>query len=135
MAALHAACFVDAPPPWSADAFAAAQAAGAFQVAQEGGFALGRVIAGEAELLTLAVDPARRREGLGRRLLAAFEAEAARLGAEQAFLEVSETNQPARALYGGAGWVQAGRRPGYYAGTAALILAKPIRDRSPRTSS
>ncbi len=81
--------------------------------------------------MTLAVAAAARRRGLGRRLLARFEAAAAARGAEAAFLEVAEDNAPARALYLAAGWVEAGRRRRYYArgdGTAAdaIVMRKAL---------
>ena len=82
--------------------------------AQPGGFALGRVAGPEAELLTLAVHPRARRRGLGRALVAAFEAEAAARGAAEVLLEVAATNHAARALYARLGYVAVGRRPGYY---------------------
>lgn len=87
------------------------------------GFALGRVVSDEAELLTLAVDPDLRRRGLGLDLLSRFETEAARLGAAQAHLEVAATNTPALALYRGAGWTECGLRKAYYKGPDARIDA------------
>ena len=130
LARLHARAFVT-PPPWSAAAFAATLAdPAAFLLAEPGALLVGRVAAGEAELLTLATDPDARRQGMARRLLAGFDAESVRRGATEAVLEVAEDNAAARALYAAAGWRQAGRRPGYYpaAGstgrTAALILRK-----------
>lgn len=87
------------------------------------GFALGRVILDEAELLTLAIDPAHQRCGLGRDCLAAFEREAIRKGALSLFLEVAETNDAARSLYRSAGWVETGRREGYYRAEDARIDA------------
>jgi ribosomal-protein-alanine N-acetyltransferase len=72
------------------------------------------VAGGEAELLTLAVDPPRQGRGTGGRLVARFLAEAGRRGAARAFLEVAEDNAAARALYARAGFAVAGRRPGYY---------------------
>jgi ribosomal-protein-alanine N-acetyltransferase len=87
------------------------------------GFALGRVVLDEAELLTIAVDPAVQRQGIGRACLAAFEAGAAARGARRLFLEVAETNAPAIALYTSAGWQEAGRRKAYYKGKAARIDA------------
>ena len=133
LASLHARCFV-APPPWSATSFADLLASPHVFVladAQGRGFALGRVIAGEAELLTLATDPACRRQGVARTLLARFEAEGRARGADTAFLEVAENNAAARALYAACGWAEQGRRPGYYRtpgqGTvAALILCKSL---------
>lgn len=103
------------PAPFTADEITTLLIApGVFPCTEDGGFAIGRVAADEAELLTIAVAPEARRKGLGRRLLAAFEAEAARRGAAVAFLEVAETNAAARALYTGAGWRETGRRRGYY---------------------
>lgn len=127
MAALHAACFTR-PRPWSGAEFAGLLAdAAVFAVTRPGGFVLGRAVLDEAELLTIAVDPALRRQGAGRALLAAFEAAAAARGASRAFLEVAADNVAALALYHGAGWAEAGRRRGYYGpGIDALVLAKPL---------
>lgn len=131
LAALHARCFAS-PPPWSAAGFAATLAdPAAFLLTRPGALLVGRAAAGEAELLTLATDPDRRRQGLAAALLHAFEAEARARGAETAFLEVAEDNAPARALYAAQGWVEAGRRPRYYARpgqppAAALIFRKAL---------
>ncbi len=115
LAAVHGRVFVT-PRPWSAAEFAALLAdATVFLLAEPGGFLLGRAVAGEAEILTLAVAPEARRRGLGRRLVGAFLAEAAARGADHAFLEVAEENAAAIALYCGAGFVAAGRRRGYFA--------------------
>ncbi|WP_159349291.1 GNAT family N-acetyltransferase [Roseomonas harenae] len=87
------------------------------------GFVLARAVAGEAEILTLAVDPAARRLGLGARLLSATLDAVADRGAACLFLEVSEVNAPARALYARAGAEEVGRRRRYYAdGSDALVL-------------
>ena len=87
------------------------------------GFVIGRVAADEAEVLTLAVRPASRRGGVGRALMRALAGEAARRGAACLFLEVSEANDAARALYARLGAAPAGRRRRYYAdGSDALVL-------------
>ena len=113
LAALHAEAF-DAP--WDAASLSALLASpGVFAVAEEDGFILIRVVADEAEILTLAVRPAARRGGLGGRLVEAAVVRAAALGAERMFLEVAEDNVAARALYARAGFNEAGRRRGYYA--------------------
>ncbi|MCA2012571.1 GNAT family N-acetyltransferase [Cereibacter sphaeroides] len=133
LSALHHRCFVT-PPPWGADSFTDLLASPfTFLAADAQGraFALGRVIAGEAELLTLATDPDLRRQGLARQLMARFDAAAQARGATEAFLEVAEDNAAARALYAACGWEQKGRRPGYYVAptgekVAALILCKSI---------
>jgi ribosomal-protein-alanine N-acetyltransferase len=114
LAALHARVFTT-PRPWSAAEFAALLADPlVFLLTGPAGFLLGRVVAGEAELLTLAVAPEARRQGTGARLVQGFLQESARRGAESAFLEVAAPNAAARALYAAAGFAEAGRRRNYY---------------------
>lgn len=124
MAALHARCFIT-PPPWSATAFADALAApGALLLTAPGGFLFGRVAAGEAELLTLAVARHARRQGIARVLCDRFADAARKAGAEAAFLEVAADNAPARTLYAAAGWAEAGRRRRYYGPTLDAIVMR-----------
>ena len=78
------------------------------------GFILARAIAGEAEILTLAVDPIGRRAGVGRALVEAAAVQARAGGADCLFLEVAADNEPALALYNSAGFEQAGSRRAYY---------------------
>jgi len=114
LAELHAQAFTT-PPPWSAAAFAATLARPeCFVLSEPGGFLLASVAAGEAEVLTLAVAPLARRQGIGRRLVAGFLAVAAARGAQVALLEVAADNRAALALYRGAGFAEVGRRHGYY---------------------
>jgi ribosomal-protein-alanine N-acetyltransferase len=95
------------------------------------GFIMGRVAADEAEVLTLAVRPAARRRGVGGALMRALASESAQRQAANLFLEVSESNQAARALYAGLGAKEAGRRRRYYAnGTDALVLRCPLKPSS-----
>ena len=84
LAALHARCF-KTPPPWSAADFAAfiADPLAFLLVEGDAGFLLGRTVAGEAEILTLAVAPEARQRGLGRKLLARFQYQAFLRGAER----------------------------------------------------
>lgn len=74
-----------------------------------------RSAAGEAELLRLAVDPARRREGLATALLVAGDRALAELGCVACFLEVRADNTTAIAFYECSGFHRIGRRRGYYA--------------------
>ena len=94
-------------------------------------FALFRVLFDEAELLTIATDPADQRRGWARLTLQQAENSAATLGAEVMILEVAEDNTPARALYSAMGYHAIATRPRYYArpnGIAAdaLVLRKTI---------
>ena len=124
LAALHARCFT-MPRPWSRAEFADLLAGqGAFLLTRPEGFLLGRALAGEAELLTLAVDPDRRRQGTGRALLDEFAVAARRMSAEAAFLEVAAGNVAARALYAAGGWLEAGRRPRYYGPAEDAIVMR-----------
>jgi ribosomal-protein-alanine N-acetyltransferase len=127
LAAVHAAAFAGEGRGWSSLEILALLTEPAISVRVAGGtpaeadgalapagFALYRAVADEAELLTLAVAPERRRRGLGAGLLAACEAGARAAGATRMFLEVAAGNAAARALYDRAGFRQCGRRPGYY---------------------
>ena len=114
LADLHA-CAFDAP--WDAPAFAALLVQpGVFAVERPDGFILMRVVADEAEILTLAVRPSARGKGLGGELTSEGLARAQAMGAERAFLEVAEDNAAARTLYARLGFTEAGRRRAYYAG-------------------
>lgn len=114
LAHLHALSFTT-PRPWSARDFAGLMSArGSFLLTEGQGFLLGRVIADEAEMLTLAVPPEQRGRGTGRRLVDTFLTEARARGAASAFLEVAEDNPVARRLYLSVGFVESGGRRGYY---------------------
>jgi ribosomal-protein-alanine N-acetyltransferase len=96
-----------------------------------GGMILARHVADEAEVLTVAVVPERRQQGLGGGLVAAAAQEARQRGAVCLFLEVSTRNPAARGLYQSLGFVQVGRRRGYYAdGSDALTLRKTLQSRA-----
>ncbi|MGV6874496.1 GNAT family N-acetyltransferase [Pseudochelatococcus sp. B33] len=90
------------------------------------GFALSRLVADEAEILTLAIDLGTRGQGAGWTLLSAHLDRLSRAGTRAVFLEVDEGNEPALALYRRAGFAEIGRRPGYYPkpdGTKATAIA------------
>jgi ribosomal-protein-alanine N-acetyltransferase len=127
MAGIHAECFSDA---WDAVAlYGLLQDAGVSGLIDDAGdgFALLRVAADEAEILTLAVTSAARRQGLARALLARAIAAAQAAGAQRMFLEVAAANAAGRALYAGAGFVQTGRRARYYPdGDDALVLSRSL---------
>ncbi|MFW8595667.1 GNAT family N-acetyltransferase [Cribrihabitans neustonicus] len=132
MAETHAAAFTQSRP-WSAAEFAALLDSPLnFAIGDARAFALVRVVAQEAELLTIATAPAHRRQGLARAAMAAWSAEARRRGALEALLEVAEDNAPAQALYHACGFALCGRRPGYYpregrAAADALLMRAYLR--------
>lgn len=126
-AAIHAASFPD--EPWDAAQLGALLAVpGTWGLAVErsgalAGVLLLRLVADEVEVLTLAVAPAARRQGLAGILLRAGLAQAQALGAARCFLEVGDDNPAALALYRAGGWRPVGRRPKYYRrGADALLM-------------
>jgi [ribosomal protein S18]-alanine N-acetyltransferase len=80
----------------------------------DAGMAICRVAADESELITIAVRPTCRRQGVGRALLAAVLDHVRARGARTLFLEVAADNPAARTLYESAGFRAAGKRPGYF---------------------
>jgi ribosomal-protein-alanine N-acetyltransferase len=79
----------------------------------------------EIHILNFAVHPQKRRQGLGRDLLAmVIDAGAAR-GIENIWLEVRPTNGPALSIYKKFGFNDVGRRKGYYSDSQedAIIMA------------
>lgn len=102
------------------------------QVAEDaGGTLLGyvfcREVAGESELLNLAVDPDQRRGGVGGLLLTAALDWITARGARETFLEVRASNVAAIALYERAGFRAVGRRTGYYQRPSedAIVYRRP----------
>jgi ribosomal-protein-alanine N-acetyltransferase len=134
LAKAHASAF-DAP--WPPEAFASLMGTpGVFALTAVDrgpvGVILMRAIAGEAEVLTLAVEPSHRRRGVARALLEAGLAQAITAGAGACFLEVAADNVAALALYRAAGFDEAGHRGGYYrrpGGLAvdALVLRRTLK--------
>jgi ribosomal-protein-alanine N-acetyltransferase len=121
LARLHAEAF---DRPWSAAELADLMAGGAVALRTDDGFILLRSVAGEAEILTLAVAPAGRRQGQGRALVAAAIAWA---GPVELFLEAAADNAAALALYGQSGFQIVGRRRGYYAHPGGAVDAVVLR--------
>jgi ribosomal-protein-alanine N-acetyltransferase len=78
------------------------------------GFAVSRMAADEAEILSIAVAASHRGRGLSRNLLLTHLGHLAGRGVRTVFLEVEENNAPARRLYDRAGFAVAGRRERYY---------------------
>ena len=92
------------------------------------GFSLARTVAGESELLLLAVSPPARGRGIGAALVRRFIEDGRAAAAHRLHLEVRDGN-PAVALYERCGFREAGRRRAYYRGDGretfdALTMAR-----------
>lgn len=88
------------------------------------GFIMSRLAADEAEILSVAIAPARRGRGFSRPLLDFHLRNLAGRGVRSVFLEVDEHNEPARRLYGGTGFDEVSRRQGYYENDAAALVLR-----------
>ena len=131
LARLHKAAFTK-ERPWSADEFAdLLDRPHVFAVGDDKSFALGRAIAGEVELLTLATDPDWQRQGCAQRCLDAFHQEARARQAKTAILEVAFDNDAACRLYFNNGYTTVSERTAYYrragsAPTSAWIMSRSM---------
>jgi ribosomal-protein-alanine N-acetyltransferase len=135
LAALEASCF---DVPWTVEALRALLDDGltrAWVASRSGrvvGGALVRVVAGEGELLRIAVGPEDRRRGVGRRLLQVILSAVADACPEGVHLEVRGSNVAARHLYAREGFVEHGRRRDYYRAPredAILMHWRPVSSR------
>lgn len=131
MARIHSAAN-DADSAWSPQTFAdLLDSPLVFYVGDRTSFGLGRVVADEAEILTLATHPDHQRKGQGARTLALLEAKAKDNGATRIYLEVAADNIAGRALYAACGYIQDGLRKGYYRRNTgqnvnALLMSKDL---------
>jgi len=125
LAALHEKAFPE--EPWSADNFLGllTQPVVFTWIDERGGFVVLRIVADEAEILSLGAVP--RRQGIGRGLMQMALGFAREAAVETVFLEVADGNDAAKAMYFGLGFTQINRRRGYYAnGDDALVLALKV---------
>lgn len=117
LARIHNVSFSYAPRPWSEaelDSILNLTNVRLFQ--EDGGFAIFRFVGPEAELLTIAVDPRCRRQGTANKILLNGHEAAKKFGVEEVFLEVSEENLAAKALYEQFGYEFRALRKNYYFG-------------------
>lgn len=138
LAGMHAVCFAE---PWSVRSIAEVlvMPGTSALIAVDGGrlqpsltapgpagLVIWRRLFDEAEILTLAVLPPWRAQGVGGRLLGAAMADSAAQGAATMFLEVAADNVAAQALYRRHGFALLGRRKGYYGGVDALTMRRSL---------
>ena len=119
--------------PWSAHLFEEelAQPGRVWWIAHDCGtivgFAGGLLAGDRLEIMDIAVEPDRRREGIAKRLMARLANDGHTLGATEITLEVHEDNEPARRLYESMGFSRMGCRKDYYGqGNHALIMTAPL---------
>ena len=129
VAELEKICFSD---PWSEKSVASEleNELALWLVAEEGGFVAGYIgsqtVLGETDMMNIAVHPNFRRRGIAESLVVSLVQELRSVDSKSLTLEVRASNDPAIGLYRKLGFIQAGRRPGYYRNPKedALILRK-----------
>lgn len=114
LARIHAAAFTTQRPWTTAEFTNILTMPGLILCGDAWSFLVGRVVADEAELLTVATHPEKQGEGRADDGMAQFLEIAGSKGANRVFLEVAEDNTPASRLYLKHGFSEAGRRPNYY---------------------
>ena len=91
--------------------------------------------AGEAHVLNLCVGDPMRGRGIGRQMLMLLIERASQAGMQDVFLEVRPSNMHAIALYQSVGFIEVGRRRGYYQAVEGredalvLKLSIPVKSR------
>ncbi len=96
------------------------------------GYSLTRIIAPEAELLRVAVKPEMHRQGAATKILAELLLKLITFQVEKVYLEVSEKNLSAIALYQKAGFSNSSYRPNYYdAGATGALIFESVVPNSP----
>ena len=90
------------------------------------GYALGRVVADEAELLKICVLAELRKQGIAEKLLGTLLGKMHENGAAVCFLEVRSKNAPALALYQKMGFEQIALRRNYYTDDDAVVMSARI---------
>lgn len=95
------------------------------------GFAMIRLAADEAELITIAVDKHWRKKGVGLALLRAVFDDLMMTPARRMFLEVAADNPAALKLYGKVGFKKVAERKGYYERTdgqpaTAIVMSRDL---------
>ncbi len=83
-------------------------------------------IAGEGQVMNVAVSRSYRRQGIANELMNSLAEHAIDRKCENITLEVAEDNISAISLYKKCGFTCVGRRKGFYNGTDALIMEKKI---------
>lgn len=124
LANLHSACFPH--KPWTAKDFADLKKSGCDIIASQNGFIVWRVVADEAEIITIGVHPDARKSGIATAMLTLIENDVRKRGGKRIFLEVAENNLPARTLYEHNGYKQIAIRPKYYDGIDAILMEKQL---------
>ena len=121
---LHQKCFPN--KPWSADDFRDLKQSGCEIIMSENGFIVYRIVVDEAEIITIGVNPEKRRQGIASAMIRIIEKTIKNQGVKKIFLEVATNNIAGQKLYENCGFRTVGLRPKYYDGVDAILMSKDI---------
>ncbi len=121
---LHKLCFPK--HPWSADDFRELKQSGCEIIMSENGFIVYRIVCDEAEIITIGVNPEKRRLGIASAMIGIIEKNIKNQGVKKIFLEVASNNVAGQNLYKNNGFLPVGIRPKYYDGVDAILMSKDI---------
>ena len=121
---LHKKCFPNRP--WSADDFRDLKQSGCEIIMSQNGFIVYRIVVDEAEIITIGVNPEKRRQGIASAMIGIIEKTIKNQGVKKIFLEVASNNIPGQKLYENCGFSSVGLRPKYYDGIDAILMSKDI---------
>lgn len=121
---LHQKCFPN--KPWSADDFRELKQSGCEIIMSENGFIVYRIVLDEAEIITIGVNPEKRRQGIASAMIGIIEKTIKNQGVNKIFLEVAANNIAGQKLYEKCGFRVVGSRPKYYDGVDAILMSKDI---------
>ena len=124
LANLHKLCFPN--KPWSVDDFRDLKQSGCEIIMSQNGFIVYRIVVDEAEIITIGVNPEKRRQGIASAMIGIIEKNVKNQGVKKIFLEVASNNIPAQKLYENCGFRTVGLRPKYYDGIDAILMSKDI---------
>ena len=124
LANLHKKCFPN--KPWSADDFRDLKQSGCEIIMSENGFIVYRIVVDECEIITIGVNPEKRRLGIASAMIGIIEKTIKNQGVKKIFLEVASNNIPGLKLYENCGFLRIGLRPKYYDGVDAILMSKDI---------
>ena len=105
---LHQKCFPN--KPWSADDFRELKQSGCEIIMSENGFIVYRIVLDEAEIITIGVNPEKRRQGIASAMIGIIEKTIKNQGVNKIFLEVAANNIAGQKLYENCGFKVVGSR-------------------------
>ena len=121
---IHHQCFIS-PRPWTTEEFSQLLKKNLL-IQKSRSFLMGKIVKGEAEILTLAVSPSERRKGLASFLMESFIRKAKLARVDRIILEVAADNKPALDLYIKYSFIRIGERKAYYTSNTQVSASNAL---------